>query len=476
MRETLEKQRDQILAEWVGAAQTLAAGKGLTVPALVDGMPRALDRLIEGLCREEPFDRLGSAEISGHHAVERLRQGYELSQIVAEYSALRSILEDRVAPFLSPEHSGDLERLHGKIDLAIAEAAERFAAERGRAEAERAARFQAVIENAPVAIFVKEYRRTGGTVVLANRPFARRFGREPHATIGLTDEQLYTEMSSGTLATIHADDARVLATGEPVRVEETSHEDDRRHVWQVIKFPLHDSDGVPRAVCGIATDITEEKDLALARDRVLGILGHDLRNPLSSISMAAEYLLQLEPIDENARRSAARIARMAERMTRIIRDLLDFARGRFGVGIPVQRKACDLGVIARAVVDEHTPPAGRSIHVQVSGDVRGAWDEGRIGQAMSNLVANALVHGEGDVTLDVGDRGDAVRVTIHNEGTPIPESVRATLFEPFHRSTGGSGLGLGLYIVREIARAHGGQVSVASDPTGTTFTMTLPRD
>jgi signal transduction histidine kinase len=223
----------------------------------------------------------------------------------------------------------------------------------------------------------------------------------------------------------------------------------------------------------------------LARERFVDILGHDLRNPLGVISMAATLLTGNADDPEPAaiRKLAARITRSAARMEAMIADLLDFARGRRGHGIPVKVGPADMGDIARAAIEELTfANPERRVFLREAGDLQGTWDADRATQAISNLVANALIHGQDPVEVIARDSGDEVVVSVANRGSPIDPSRLPTLFEPYQLHAGSGigrggrvGLGLGLFIVREVLRAHGGVVAVRSDESGTRFVTRWPR-
>jgi signal transduction histidine kinase len=213
-----------------------------------------------------------------------------------------------------------------------------------------------------------------------------------------------------------------------------------------------------------------------------GILAHDLRNPLGAIITTARLVLNRNDSERNAR-PLARIVNSGERMTRMIDQLLDFTRIRLQGDMPVVPEPADLRVIVRQVMDElDAANSGWTLRLDASGDTQGVWDGDRLSQVFSNLVANAIQHGDQrhgvGVTID-GRARDAVVVNVHNGGT-IPAQMLPTVFEPLaggERSlTKSSGLGLGLYITRELVKAHGGRIEVRSDDAGgTTFTVFLPR-
>lgn len=215
-----------------------------------------------------------------------------------------------------------------------------------------------------------------------------------------------------------------------------------------------------------------------AKDLFLGVLGHDLRNPLSAILMSARLMLMADQLPPKERESILRIARNGERMAALIRDILDYARGQAPGGLPIAPRAANMADICRSMIDEVALlHANRAIQLETSGDLRGEWDRERVEQVISNLLTNALHHGNGNIRIDVVGTADHVGVSIHNGGKPIPPEQLPTLFEPFRRGAHGrSGLGLGLYIVHEILRAHGGRVEVtSSEEAGTTFTTCWPR-
>lgn len=219
-------------------------------------------------------------------------------------------------------------------------------------------------------------------------------------------------------------------------------------------------------------------------EQMMGIVSHDLRNPLHAIRLSASLGMRDVPVESRLGRTFERITASANRAVRMITDLLDFTSARRGRGIPIEpREGDDLHLqVSRAVEEVLVTRPERQVVLETAGDCVGCWDPDRISQVVQNLVGNALQHTvEGTpVSVWTGREGDWVILEVRNGGTPIPASELPFLFEPFRRgvrarSGGGRSLGLGLYITRQIVEAHGGSVQVSSNETqGTKFTVRLP--
>jgi signal transduction histidine kinase len=227
--------------------------------------------------------------------------------------------------------------------------------------------------------------------------------------------------------------------------------------------------------------LLDARESAMLREQFIAVLGHDLRNPLASIEAGARTLLRT-PLNDKAKTVVGLMHSSIGRMAELIDNMLDFARGRLGGGILLERR---------------TDPVKPALE-QVIAELRAAWpermietdfaltdseacncDRMRIGQLLSNLVANALVHGSADtpVRVQAMTSGGIFQLSVANQGQPIPANMVAKLFQPFFRDAarrGQQGLGLGLYIASEIARAHGGTLDVASSPQETRFTFRMP--
>lgn len=225
----------------------------------------------------------------------------------------------------------------------------------------------------------------------------------------------------------------------------------------------------------------ELADTLRLNEELLAVVGHDIRNPLNVILMTAG-LLETTAADPGTARAVERLRTSGHRIVHIIDDLLDLSRARLGGGIPVDRKRIDLVPVAKRTVAElQTTNPDRAIELRAEGEQWGDWDMARMEQVFSNLVGNAVRHGKPDEPVVVAVAADdgTVVATVHNGGA-VPEDKLPRLFEPFHFDKGRSkrteGLGLGLYIVDQIVRAHGGRVEVTSTlAAGTTVRLTLPR-
>lgn len=229
------------------------------------------------------------------------------------------------------------------------------------------------------------------------------------------------------------------------------------------------------------TALIDAGNAAKVQGEFVAVLGHDLRTPLSAIQMSAD-LLAVKLIDPQERRYVSTIQKSTGRIGEMIENVLDFARGRLGGGIPIHRcLTTELGESLQNVISEirTTHPAAvieqtLAVHQPVYCDV------GRLCQLLSNLLANAVTHGSPayPITVKAVLSEAELIIEVHNKGEPIAPALIPKLFQPFTRSMAGrraEGLGLGLYIAGQIARAHGGVLAVESDtPTGTTFRAKFP--
>ncbi|WP_426755613.1 PAS domain S-box protein [Myxococcus sp. Y35] len=364
-------------------------------------------------------------------------------------------------------------------------------------EAERA-RLASVLDQMPAGVFIAE--APSGRLVMASRQVELITGKPFHPSESMEDYvsdygvSLHPDGRPYTLEDLPL--TRSLRHGEVVQGEEMQvQRADGQHVTVLLSSsPILNRDGDIIAAVATMVDVSErrraqEAELQAARfgERLIAIVSHDLRNPLNAIHLSATQLLHSESLLERERRLVTRIARSGDRMKRMISELLDFTRGRLGGGIPIQRAPGDLRAVVRQGLEElEAAWPERKLTLRVApGRYEGDWDADRLLQVVSNLGGNALQYSPGDapVSFSLSDGGDTVALEVHNPGEPISPEMLPRLFDPFRRanmaSVGGgssSGLGLGLYIVEQVVKGHGGRIEVTSTAeSGTTFRVTLPR-
>ena len=298
---------------------------------------------------------------------------------------------------------------------------------------------------------------------------------------------------------IHPDDRRhsrerwahSLATGDEYEVEFRLRAADGTYRWHLGRaLALRDGQGQIVKWFGTNTDVDEVRRArdelqrrAEYEEQVVGIVSHDLRNPLNVIAMAGSLLLQRGRLDDQQGKAVARIVSSTERAVRLIRDFLDFTQARSTGRMPVDPRDVNISDLARQVFDDvHLVHLNRHATIRHEGEATGCWDPDRLTQLLTNLVGNAFQHSPDDGTVSVVTRGtgDRVVIEVSNSGDPIAPQQMLTLFEPFARGAGSTSsqrsIGLGLFISRQIVLAHGGTIDVRStEAEGTTFTVTLPR-
>ncbi|MGU7813309.1 ATP-binding protein [Burkholderia sp. AW49-1] len=250
------------------------------------------------------------------------------------------------------------------------------------------------------------------------------------------------------------------------------------HLDDMIRF----NEAIDQALAESVAFFTAQVDQA--RDLLLGMLGHDMRTPLQTIQVTASYLAALNA-GEDISEAAARLIRSGRRMQGLLDDLCDFNRTRLGLGINVVPGNIDLAHVVANVVDElQTVHPDREIKIDVNGDLRGDWDGQRLQQLLSNLVSNAIKYGAPDTLVRVAATSDdtEVHIEVGNSGAAIDPLTLDRIFDPLQRGADRSertdedvGLGLGLYIAGEIAKAHHGRIDARSDQTETVFAVHLPR-
>ncbi len=301
--------------------------------------------------------------------------------------------------------------------------------------------------------------------VFASHPSPKRYGFESYISVPILrrDGRFFGTLCALDPLPAKLDDPHVLQTLELFA--------------QLIAAQLDSDDRLARS----DQELSASHDRAKLREQFIAVLGHDLRNPLQAISMAAEMLL-LDPLPATSQRNVRRIQGSVERMSDLVHDILDFARGRLGGGIPVALHAHDdlAAELQQVVTENRIAHPGRAIEARFALDTAVICDCSRLSQLLDNLLANALAHGVADqpVRVDARCAAGSFELSVHNSGPAIATDKLGRLFLPFSRSLSdepGPGLGLGLFIAAEIAKAHLGTLSVTStDSEGTRFTFRMP--
>lgn len=299
--------------------------------------------------------------------------------------------------------------------------------------------------------------------------------------------------SVGALASLIQDpDTRSRVEGVFRRATETAHPlcfvveyeaNGRRLVTRGTADPMADGVRVVATVLDV-TGLKRLEEAALDRARfhaeLVGIVSHDLKSPLNVVSMGVTLLKEVGALDEKQRQLLQRIERANRRGAKLISDLLDFTRVRLGGGLPIDPRETDLAAVVERVLDE-----SRIVHrdhdftVATHGTTTGRFDADRLAQAISNLLENAVEHADdGDVTVELKGTDDGLRLSVENRGAEIAQEDIEQIFDPLEQvDPQGTRrrIGLGLYIVRQIARAHGGEAFAESIAGRTRFTLTIPR-
>jgi sigma-B regulation protein RsbU (phosphoserine phosphatase) len=330
-----------------------------------------------------------------------------------------------------------------------------------------------------------------GRVVFLNPVAEALTGVTQEAALGASVDDVFPFLAQPVgPAVLHRD-------GHPVRIE---------HSASPIRAPNGTPDGTPggasvdtaaaaaaAAVVGtvyVLRDVTarmqhelDERARADFEEKLIGIVSHDLRNPLQAILLGARALLGREEIDARTATSVLRIQRSADRATRLVSDVLDFTQARVGSGIPMHRQRVNLHDVAAQVVDEiqAAHPQSEIVH-EARGAAVGSFDPDRVAQVVVNLLSNALKYGAEARPVLLRTRGEEgfVVIEVANEGAAIDDNIVRHMFEPMRRGVDGDrasrSVGLGLYIVKHIVDAHGGSIACRSRANeGTTFTVRLPR-
>lgn len=376
---------------------------------------------------------------------------------------------------------------------------------RQNAEIDRAReQLRTILDATTAVIYLKD---AAGRYLFVNRQFQEVFGLDRDAVIGRIDDEVLPPPVAGTL---QRGDAGVLEARAPRQLEETVAGRDGPRTYLSLKFPLLDPHGDPHGVCCVATDITErkraeeavlraaeaaarERQLARAleaRDQFLTVASHELRTPLTSLELQVEALLRLgrsaqaPPVsDARVQARCDAIVKQVKRLTVLIDTLLDVAKITSG-RLELCRERLDLAEVVRGVLassQDAIRRSGSEVHLRAGEPVVGTWDRASLETAVSHLVSNAVKFGAGrPVGIDVAAAGDRAVLTVRDQGIGISAEDQRRIFERFERAVSErhfGGFGVGLWVARQAAEAHGGTIRVRSGPgDGAEFTVELPLD
>ena len=524
----LRAHRDEIISEWVAAVRRLAPARELDQPILIDHLPQFLDELAEFLDEVRAGHAAAAEPIDppAMHALERLEFGYDLAQVVEEYAILRQCIVELVHREDAPAmRSAQLARLHSGIDRAIVTSTARYheASERTLRALDRIS--SSALTHRDSAKMLPELLRvlleTCASVDAAALLLLDGEVLRVHAATGLGLETTVGEAVpmgaslAGRVAQTRAPISSRDAAVDPLVTRESIKRSGIRGYYGV---PLMLGDqliGVATIGSRTAAEFSEEDrllfrtmsgraaaliakarldaelatrnaELAAAleyRDWLLGVLSHDLRNPLGVVVLSAEMIERGRVLPEREQRLVRRVVDNARRVDRMVRDLLDYTRLRQGQGLPMSPRKIDLLAVCHEVLDGlRVLHPGVDLRCTADGSTVGWFDPERVAQVISNLVSNALVHGDVAAPVAVTFRGTNAEIwmEVHNQGPPIPEPLLPHVFDAFRRGAaatkGTPGLGLGLFISKQIVAAHGGSIDVLSrEGEGTMFRVRWPR-
>jgi PAS domain S-box-containing protein len=474
LAEILRERRDEILRRW-----TARAGAPET-SVMMDVLPRYLELLTTALEMgpdSEAADAVrAAAQQSGRGDALSAVRGMDVDRLASELRHLRQVVVEVTRERVEPT----VEEVLALTDLL---AGTGVAALRTWSD-ERQALLQGILARVPVGLALVDSELH---YVQMNERLAALRGVEASSIIGRTIREAFPALADFAEPRYR----QVLATGQPILDVDFPAPSATGHGYYVGSwFPVRNTTGQVFMVGAVVVDITrrkhDEEELRRAREfeqQLIGIVSHDLRNPLGAILLSANALLAREDLADRHLRSIVRIRSAADRATRLIHDLLDLTRTRLTGSIPIEPRPADLATLVDEVVEELRPAyADREIVVERRGRFDGTWDPDRMSQLVANLAGNALKYGRPDAPVRVeldGEAGGAVILRVHNQGA-IPRELLGRLFQPGHRAAehGGAvpGVGLGLFIVKQIVAAHGGTIQVrSSEAEGTTFEIDLPR-
>jgi sigma-B regulation protein RsbU (phosphoserine phosphatase) len=497
LADLLDARRSEIVDRWTVRVQSAAAGRTLSKPEIADDLPGFLTGLV-AMLRAGGDAETAAADYARRHGTQRFPLGFTIEAVVSEHAMLTEVILDVAAEAGQPLTLDEVRSLNRHIGLATAEAVSRYARERREQVRRLEGRFEVVFSSSPDPYLLLS---PDFTIVGVNDAYLKATMTDRDLIVGRPMFEVFPDNPDDPNATgvrnLRASLERVVATASademPIQTYDirTPGGGFEIRYWKPLNAPVLNAVGKVDVIIHRVIDVTgamrdeeERKRRAEFEKQLIGIVSHDLRNPLNAISLSAKGLLERTDVDASTLRSAARIQRSADRAARLVKDLLDFTKVQLGGGFELARRPADLHAIVREAVEEARAAfLDRSIELCAEGDARGDFDQARLAQVLGNLLSNAIQYSPPGTAVRVTSRGETetVALEVHNRGDPIPLDVLSSLFEPFIRrggqgGTAAAGVGLGLYIARSIVEAHGGRIEVRSSlGEGTTFTVRLPR-
>ena len=318
-----------------------------------------------------------------------------------------------------------------------------------------------------------------GEPIHALLSFGGRIAFETHLAPLLRLQGFVNELA---LDLLHADGSKlpVIANASEKRAADGQHHFTRLTLFKAVDRRTYERDLVAARTQADAA-AAAERETAVLREQFIAVLGHDLRNPLAALAAGVRMIGERETLSPRGGMIVKEMGASVARATALIENVLDFARGRLGNGLTLWRNAEQPlePVLEQVIAEVRAVAPDRQILAHFALTEPVDCDPGRIAQLASNLIANAVTHGAPGIPIEVDARtaDGSFTLSVANGGVPIPAAAREQLFQPFFRGAvrrSQNGLGLGLFIVNEIAKAHGGTMEVASTDEETRFTFSMP--
>lgn len=524
----IRDRQEDILVAWEMLARQQPHAGDLSGPLLRDHLPELLRRIADVVQTVHTGGAESLEGVPDLHAIARLDLGFDLGAVVTEFKLLRSSVLKLYAIDDAFGDMAEIERFNASIDEALRRSVARYATVRARTLLALDQFSQTALGSDNVDVFLPRLLQVvvdtvdavdmgaiflwqdGALRVRASIGMLEGF---PHVVLGIGEgfagavaakrEPLEFRIAStpalqprglpadtkalyGVPLVDHEDLIGVAYIGSRTAYEFAPDDTillrsmGSRASTFIVQAHLRQAERQQREHAQGAE--AQLRQAAEFRETFLGILSHDLRGHVAVISNTARVLLASHRLEDRPAEMVSRISRTAERMSRMVRDLLDFTRGRLGGGIPVSVGPGDLGVVVGQVVDElRAAYPDHDLRLDAGGDLRGEWDADRVAQAVMNLCTNAIQYAtpRTPITVQVSGTEDSVVVNVENRAAPLPDAELEHVFEPYRRLARegrSAGVGLGLFIVREIATAHGGSVTARNaESERVVFTIRLPR-